>query len=98
MKIIFHPRVRQDLREILDYYDVQSDTAGDRFFAEFEAASNKIESNPQRFHFVDELRRRCNLHQFPHHLIFEIHGDQILVTVLRHHKRHPSFGLSRRWP
>ena len=96
-RVIFHPRVRHDLREILGYYDSRSDVAGDQFFEEFNRAVEAIEENPSRWRLVDDSRRRCNLKKFPFHLIFEIHGDEVRITVLRHHKRHPSYGLRRRW-
>ena len=97
MTLIFHPRVRNDLREVLDYYDKTSNTVADRFFAEFEAAVSLIKQSPYRFNPLDELRRRCNLRRFPYHLIYEVHEQEIRVTVLRHHKRHPSYGLIRKW-
>lgn len=97
MKVLFHPTIRRDLREILEYYDDRSDSAGDRFFAAFEEAVERIQEHPTRFHRLDDTRRRCNLKQFPYHLVFEIDHETILITVLRHHKRHPSFGLRRKW-
>ncbi len=97
MKLIFHPLVRRDLHEILDYYDQRSDTAGDRLFVAFEAAVRKIKDRPTEFHPLDPTRRRCNLAKFPYHLVFEVAGDSILITVLRHHKRRPSFGMWRKW-
>ena len=38
MTLIFHPRIQNDLLEILDYYDRRSRIAGDRFFDEFNLA------------------------------------------------------------
>jgi plasmid stabilization system protein ParE len=96
MNVDFHPLVKRDLREILDYYDARSDVAGDRFFAEFEEAVRRILDAPMRCHPLDTQRRRCNLHKFPHHLVFEIEGDVVWITVLRHDKRRPGFGLRRR--
>ena len=94
----FHPLIREDLREILRYYDERSDSAGDRFYQEFETAVEKIEEKPLRFHRIDAIRHRCNLKKFPYHLVYEIYGNKIFITVLRHHKRHPSFGMRRKIP
>jgi plasmid stabilization system protein ParE len=96
MRFTFHPAVRQDLRGILDYYDERSESAGDRFFEAFEDARRRIKMMPARFHLLDECRRRCDLAKFPYHLVFEIRNDEVYVTVLRHNKRHPRFGLKRR--
>lgn len=97
MKVIFHPEMRRDLRKILEFYDERSDSAGDRFFAAFENAVAEIKEHPTKFHRLDKFRRRCNLKRFPYHLVFELVGETIFISVLRHHKRHPSFGLRRRW-
>jgi plasmid stabilization system protein ParE len=96
MKLTFHPAVRQDLRGILNYYDERSDSAGDRFYAAFDEARQKLKKAPEQFHLLDDCRRRCDLANFPYHLVFEIRNDDVFVTVLRHNKRHPNFGLRRR--
>lgn len=96
MRLTFHPLVRRDLRGILDYYDKRSDSAGDRFYAAFDEARRKIKRGPTQFHLLDDCRRRCDLAKFPYHLVFEIEGDEVFITVLRHNKRHPGFGLRRR--
>lgn len=96
MKLTFHPAVRQDLCGILDHYDGRSDSAGDRFYAAFDGARQKPKKAPERFHLLDDCRRRCDLADFPYHLVFEIRNDEVFFTVLRHSKRHPNFGLRRR--
>jgi len=97
MKLIYHPAARRDVRQILDYYDARSDTAGDRFFTELQQAEKKVEEQPTHCHFIDTLRRRCNLKKFPFHMIFEVSGDEVHVLVVRHHRRHQDYGLRRRW-
>lgn len=97
MRLVLHPMVRRDLREILDYYDSRSDSAGDRLFEEFQQAIDRIKAEPTRFHPLDGQWRRCNLRRFPYHLVYEVDGEVVLVAVLRHHRRDPGFGLRRRW-
>jgi len=96
MRLIFHPLVRKDLRGILDYYDERSDSAGDRFYEAFDDARQRIKIAPTQFHLLDESRRRCDLAKFPYHLVFEVEEDEVLITVLRHNKRHPGFGMRRK--
>ena len=97
MKVLFHPRLRKDIRDTLDYYDQHSVSAGDLFYDCFEKAIEKIKSSPTSCPPLDTFRRRCNLEKFPFHIVYEMDGEYILITVLRHHKRHPSFGLQRKW-
>jgi hypothetical protein len=56
-----------------------------------------IKESPLHFPPLDHLRRRCDLTDFPYHLVYKIEDDKILITVLRHHSRHPFFGLRRKW-
>lgn len=98
MSLKLHPRVHRDVSAIVRYYDFHSDRAGDRFLAEVEAAFAAISANPERFHFIAPGYRRANVKSFPYHLLFEVKHHQVRVVVVRHHRRHPDYGLRRRWP
>lgn len=83
--------------KITAYYNENSLKATDRFLAEFRSALNGIRENPAKHHFVDSARRRCNLQRFPYHLIYETQGEVVYVLVVRHHSRHPDYGMRRKW-
>jgi hypothetical protein len=56
-----------------------------------------IEENPKRFHGVaGSPLRRANFRSFPYPLLFEETAGGPRVLVLRHHKRHPDYGLGRK--
>lgn len=97
MKLALHPAVRRELRDIIDRYDRLSDQAGDRFIEEVNTAFQRIKADPEHFHFITERFRRCNLKRFPYNVVFEVHGSTIRVAAVRHHSRHPDFGLRRQW-
>ncbi|EDY83035.1 hypothetical protein VDG1235_3953 [Verrucomicrobiia bacterium DG1235] len=40
--------------------------------------------------------KRANMPNFPYHLLFSIHGQGVRILVLRHHRRHPRYGMSRK--
>ncbi|WP_424316962.1 type II toxin-antitoxin system RelE/ParE family toxin [Haloferula sp.] len=96
MTIIFHRLVRSDLRLTLEYYDARSNTAGDRLYEAFADAVARIKQSPYRCHPIDAKRRRCKIRGFPYHLVFEIEDEMIFITVMRHDRRSPSYGLRRR--
>lgn len=96
MRLAFHPRVARDLRGIVAYYDEHSLSAGERFTAEVDAAFDGLLENPARHHFVDPARRRCNLKNFPYHIIYEVAEDVVHVLVVRHHRRRPDYGMRRK--
>jgi plasmid stabilization system protein ParE len=96
MELIFHPLVQRDLSQILSYYNLESGKAlADRFFDEADFVRQQIQKEPTRFHLVDEIRRRANFPTFPYHFIYEIRSNKVRITILRHHKRHPTFGMRR---
>ncbi|MBE7502104.1 MAG: type II toxin-antitoxin system RelE/ParE family toxin [Verrucomicrobiales bacterium] len=52
-------------------------------------------ANPLRFHPVAHGFRRANLKRFPFHVLYEVGTDTVRVLLVRHHKRHPDYGLPR---
>lgn len=97
MDVIFHRRIQHDMRAALSFYDSEGGSGlGDRFFAAAEDATVKVIANPQGFHFVSPTLRRLSLTTFPYHFLYEENPVMIRFMVLRHDKRHPSFGLRRK--
>jgi plasmid stabilization system protein ParE len=93
----FHRKVQTDLRLALEYFDREGGTSlGDRFFAEVEATKDRVAANPTSFGFFKEDIRRARLRVFRYHFLFRIVADEVRILVLRHNRRHPEFGLSRR--
>ncbi len=90
--VIYHVLVERDLREILGYYEAKSGPPlADFFFATVDAA----EARPTRYHKVDARFRRARISGFPYHFLYRETAGGIRVSVLRHNKWHPSFGLRR---
>lgn len=97
MNLHFHRAVQRDLRLALEYFDREGGgKLGDRFFAEAEAAKDRIAANPTQFGFFRGDLRRARLRVFRYHFLFRIVRDEVRVLVLRHNRRHPEFGVSRR--
>ena len=97
MRLIIHPRVRRDVRGILDWFDARSDEAGDRFHAELMDALDAVKKFPAHYPFIGQFYRRYTFKHFPYHLVFDVMGNVVRVLVVRHHKRHPDYGLKRKW-
>jgi len=96
MRLAYHPLVQRDVSEILRYYDGISPRLGDEFWTELMSLVELASAKPTRFHFADRGLRRANMRRFPYHLLFRERADRIRVIVVRHHRRHPSYGLGRR--
>ena len=96
MQIILHPAVHSDLLQIAEYYESVTGTElADDFYNELCRFISDTAKNPERFSVRENGLRRVNLPRFPYHFLFRISGDVVQILVVRHHRRHPSFGIDR---
>ena len=95
MKVVYHPAVQRDVSRILLHYDSINDRLGDEFWDELHSLVSAAAANPNRFHFERPNQRRVNLKRFPYHFLFREIPGGIRITVVRHHKQNPQFGLRR---
>jgi toxin ParE1/3/4 len=96
MKLAYHPLVQRDVSGILRHYDGISPRLGDEFWAELLRLTALVAAQPERFHLANRGLRRADMRRFPYHLLFRERPDGIRVIVVRHHRRHPSYGTGRR--
>jgi plasmid stabilization system protein ParE len=97
MIVRFHRKVRNEAAEAQDYYEQEAGPEiAERFLAALLSAVQRAAANPRHCHPLDHRLRRANLKHFPYHFLFEVRDGYIYIIVLRHHKRHPSYGLKRR--
>ena len=95
MRIEYHPAVEQDVAEALRRYDAVSQRLGEEFKADLRRLVNVAAARPGRFHLIKPGYHRANLKRFPYHFIYRELSDGIRVTLVRHHRRHPGFGMER---
>ncbi|MGL4400076.1 MAG: type II toxin-antitoxin system RelE/ParE family toxin [Luteolibacter sp.] len=97
MEVIYHRLVVRDLRVALNYYELEGGTKlADRFFAEVEGGILAISARPAGQHFSDGGYRRMALRSFPYHILYDVDSLGIWIGILRHDRRHPSYGLRRK--
>ena len=96
MRLVLHRRVRSDVDEIMDYYEraEQPELAQD-FYRELRSFMLDAAHRPDRYHMFKADLRRANLKRFPYHFLYRVVGDCVRVLVVRHHRRHPEYGLER---
>ncbi len=98
MNLTFHPAVERDVKAILQYYRREGgERLAERFSGELQARLIEIAEHPTRFPFylANRILRRATLHKFPHLILFRILPDSIRVSIVKHEKRHPNYGLRR---
>ena len=97
MRLVFHPQVYSDLAKVMEYYErIATPELADDFYREFRLFVEEVAERPESFAILERDIRRANLRRFPYHFLFRIVGDSLRILVVRHHFRHPSFGLRRR--
>lgn len=80
----------------MEYYEgVATPELADEFYRELRHFIEKAAARPESFAIRERDIRRVNLRRFPHHFLFRIVGHTVRILVVRHHRRHPSFGSTR---
>ena len=88
--------MQRDVTAILRYYDRVSGRLADAFWEELIACIHATAQHPEFSHFTDLGLRRVNLRRFPYHFLFRELSGKIRITVVRHNKRRPEYGIWRR--
>ncbi len=93
----FHREVASDISRIMDYYeDISGLQLAEEFYAELRSFFQKAAESPEAYRVRERDLRRVNLERFPFHFLFRIVDDRVRILVVRHHRRRPSLGLTRR--
>lgn len=96
MRIEYHPAIEAELAEIRDYCNERSQNLGDDFINEFERQVLRIATIPTRWMCVRGDTRRALMKRFPYLILFRVVDDSMVrITVIKHERRHPSYGRHR---
>jgi plasmid stabilization system protein ParE len=96
MRWEYHPAVRRDVAEAMRRYKAVSQKLADDFKSELRGVIATALANPKRFHSIKPGFHRANLKRFPYHFVYREIPEGIRVTLVRHHRRHPQFGMERK--
>jgi plasmid stabilization system protein ParE len=97
MIVEYHPGVLRELEEIRDYYEKRVPGLGREFINEFERQVLRIAATPRRWMVISGDIRRAVMPRFPYYIYFRAaHPDSVLITVVKHARRHPAYGRDRR--
>ncbi len=98
MRIVRHPKLAEDIRDVAAHYAEISERVVSAFWSELDQELASIERNPRSHHFDSCGLRRANFRKFPYHVLYEVDDETIYLVVLRHDRRQPGFGLDRGEP
>ena len=96
MKVEYHPSTASDLNDVISHYDHQRAGLGTAFRAEVYATIDRVIENPEFYAEVSGVRRAL-VKRFPYSVIYRLFPNHLIrILVIRHHKRHPEYGVARR--
>ncbi|MCH7612990.1 MAG: type II toxin-antitoxin system RelE/ParE family toxin [Candidatus Marinimicrobia bacterium] len=97
MRIEYHPAIEHKLREIIRFYNECYQGLGAEFLDEFERQILRISSNPTQWMVIEEDIRRSLMKRFPFVIYFRaVKNDVLRVTIVKHQRRHPDYGRTRK--
>ena len=85
----------QELKEAVEYYNIESPGLGDQFLLEVLTAFERINQFPQAWHPYTENSRRCQTRRFPYGIVYQILESEILVVAVAHMHRRPGYWRDR---
>ena len=94
-KVVFHPGASEDYAAAFAWYHVRGTTLASDFESEVDRAIRLISQHPSRWPKFDDQRRRLIVRKFPYSIIYELHGDDVLILAVAHGKRRPYYRRER---
>lgn len=92
-----HPGAEQDIAHALDFYREQAGlVVAERFLEEFEHATKLLLEHPDLGMLSTKGRRTFPLKIFPYSVVYRKLESNILILIVRHQHRKPSYAGSRR--
>tara|TARA_R110002096_G_scaffold91625_20_gene207366 strand:+ start:1437 stop:1733 length:297 start_codon:yes stop_codon:yes gene_type:complete len=97
VKFVIAKAARDDISQIVAWYDERSNVAGDRFLIDLNKIFCSICEHPTQWRPLKpgENRRTIHLEHFPYSVIYKLTEKQIRILVVRHDGRNEGFGLDR---
>ena len=95
MNVIYHPLAVKEIDSAFEYYQEILPSLARDFLEELNTSIESIVSSPLRYHLVRRDMRKCRLKRFPYALYFVLEEDTIRILIVRHNRRHPSYGMDR---
>ena len=92
-----HPGAEHDIADALDFYSTQAGSiVAERFLEEFERLANFLVKHPDLGKPTTRGRRTFPLKVFPYSVVYRNLRSNILILIVRHQHRKPSYGGGRR--
>ena len=96
MKVSFQLEAEAEFHHAIDFYEDSEPGLGEAFSSEVLAAIERIRRFPEGWPKYSYRSRRCLCNRYPYSIVYRIHGEEIVIYAIMHHKRHPGYWKDRR--
>ncbi|MCE9555558.1 MAG: type II toxin-antitoxin system RelE/ParE family toxin [Planctomycetes bacterium] len=91
IKVTFLPKADDDFQQSLDWYQVQSQRAAEKFEQAVAATIQKILANPEMGEKLDDESRFQIVPRFPFHIVYWHDAEQLIIKAVAHGSRKPDY-------
>ena len=95
MQIEFIEPASLELDDAIEYYELQFQGLGKKFFEEILETTELISQFPDLFTRNSEHTRRAVLRKFPFSIIYTLFNDKIYIIAIAHQNRQPEYWIDR---
>ncbi len=85
--LVIRPLAEADLKEAVDWYNLQTPNLGDKFILLVDRKLKEIAHNPTHYQIRYKNVRTALVDRFPYHVHFELATDKIIVFAFYHTSR-----------
>lgn len=87
--LIFHELALEEFQDAYQWYEQRRSGLGTEFMDAVDEVVQRILANPLSFPKAYRQRRKALPARFPYLVIYELHGDVILIVAVIHASRNP---------
>ena len=95
MKFHFEEHARQELLDVIAFYESIDPDLVARFRAEVERVISLIRQSPEAWPTFSRSTRRCRTRRFPYAIVYRIKSKEVEVLAVAHSSRRPNYWVDR---
>ncbi len=95
MKVIFNELALEELKDAIDYYNLELPGLGNIFEEEIKKSLHRILEYPTSWPTLYKDIRKYILHKFPYKILFSIEQDHIYIIAVAHQHRKPNYWIDK---
>jgi plasmid stabilization system protein ParE len=88
-RLVIRPEADAEVAEAARWYEERSRGLGEAFLDTFLEVTANVKRSPYLYAPILGEARRALLHRFPYSVIYEIHGDEVVVLACFHERSDP---------